>query len=180
MYEHVASHPIASGLLGDVGSKDLASLLTSYLRTTMTAFSRTPQAFMIRAAIADANEKRTFDRSWIEQLSFAEGDRVDGVYRVAYRGAESSGEGSQRCELMLDAPASYTGPVVTGMIVATVESIAKPDGEDAVVFVNETWFWRKTGDKPVMLESAVGRWLHSLLAGWLVVKGIRAVSADPA
>jgi hypothetical protein len=135
---------------------------------------------MIRAAIADENQKQTFDQTWIERLSFAEGDWVDGVYRVAYRGAASSGDGSQRCELMLDAPASYTGPVVKGMIVAAVERIAKPDGREVVVFVNETWFWRKVGEKPVMLESTIGRWLHSLLAGWLVVKGIRAVSADSA
>jgi hypothetical protein len=44
-----------------------------------------------------------------------------------------------------------------------------------LVFVNETWMWRREGDAPVVLEGRMGRWLHVVLSGWLVMKGVRAV-----
>ncbi|KAK1771445.1 hypothetical protein QBC33DRAFT_591730 [Phialemonium atrogriseum] len=174
-YERLVSHPVAAASLRDGQQQQL--LLTSYVRATMKAFARTPQSFAIRAA-AGPDARRTFAPAYIDGLAFGPGDRVDGVYTVAYRGSGGpGGRGEERVELMLDAPEGYRGPVVTGMIVAAVE-VVPGDAErpEQVVFVNETWMWRRLDERPTMLEGSLGSWLHSLLAGWLVVKGVEAVT----
>ena len=50
------------------------------------------------------------------------------------------------------------------------------EGGNKVKFVNETVLWRGVSDKPTLLEGCMGRWLHTFMAGWLVVKGIGAVT----
>jgi hypothetical protein len=71
----------------------------------------------------------------------------------------------------MEAPAGYRGPVVEGVVVVGWQ---KTD-ESHVVFVNETWMWRRPEDKALMLESAAGRWLHTLLSSWLVTRGVDAL-----
>lgn len=195
-YERLVSHPVAASSLREglefppdeatspslLLSSQQQQLLTTYLRATMKAFARTPQAYVIRAALGP-DARRTFGDAHIDGLEFRIGDRVAGVYTVAYRGCRS-GEGirEERVELMLDAPSCYRGPVVEGLIAAAVELL--PDDEIGdekelvrrAVFVNETWMWRKPEEKPTMLEGKVGSWLHSLLAGWLVTKGLDVVT----
>ncbi|OAX79819.1 hypothetical protein ACJ72_05859 [Emergomyces africanus] len=196
MYERVTSHaiPLSSLSLNDATSSADQSnnippaLLTTYLRTTMKAFSRTPQAYLIRSALKGNSASTTFDDSCIDALEFVPGDRVNGVYVVTYRGEGRGGDVAclgERVEMKLDVPEGYTGAgnEVEGMIIAGVEGLGGGAGEregewevGSILLFNETWLWRGEGGKPVMLESVVGRWLHGLLAGWLVVKGMRAVT----
>ncbi|KAL1837877.1 hypothetical protein VTJ49DRAFT_3303 [Mycothermus thermophilus] len=151
---------------------NLSTVLTHYVRATMTAFSWTPQAFILRASVGDKGVRETFDTAYILSLDFCEGDRVNGFWKIVYRGEVGGHQGSERVELALDAPDGYKGPVVRGLVVAGVEM--RDDGE--VVFVNETWMWRREGEAPVLLEGRVGGWLHELLSGWLVMKGVRALT----
>ncbi|OJD16275.1 hypothetical protein AJ78_03566 [Emergomyces pasteurianus Ep9510] len=196
MYERITSHPIplTSLHLSDRSSAspsdNVHALLTTYLRTTMKAFSRTPQAYIIRSALRGNPAGATFDDSCIDALEFVPGDRVNGVYVVTYRGeGHHDGAGlaglGERVEMKLETPVGYAGPgkEVEGMIIAGIEGVrggvGKQEGQREVgdiLLVNETWFWRGEKGKPVMLESLVGRWLHGLLAGWLVVKGMKAIT----
>lgn len=50
------------------------------------------------------------------------------------------------------------------------------EGGNKVKFVNETVLWRGVSGSPTLLEGCIGRWLHTLMASWLVVKGIGAVT----
>lgn len=177
----------------------MSSLLTDYIRATMFAFTFTPQAALLRKMVPD-EAKVTFDQEYITALDFETlGQRVNGVYTVQYRGngdepAESIGsrsviEGKEqqqeqkqyRVELKLDPPEGYTGPKGEGVIVVAVEGPQHSDTEKGfskqtcVVFINETWLWRKEGERPTLLESVIGRWAHSLMAGWLITRGITAL-----
>lgn len=175
-YERVVSKPTRlPGLLpgGSGGAGDLSFLLTRYVRATMAAFSWTPQAFVLWASVGDGRLRRTFGADVIRRLAFDEGDRVNGFWRVVYRGGGGLA-GAQRVEMALDAPPTYRGPLVRGVVVAGIEG--QDDG--SVVFVNETWMWRQQGEAPVLLEGRVGRWLHVLLSGWLVMKGVSALQAN--
>lgn len=214
-YERLTSHPIPLSLLPPLPLLSSPSdspltnphphnpALTTYLRTTMTSFRSTPQAHLLRSSIRhDAPTAQSFDRAFIANLGFSLGDRVNGFWKVAYRGVgpsthlaaepkegEGEGEGGggdwqvERVEMALDAPRSYRGKRVNGIVVAGMERVAlerngEGDGdreEDGVVFVNETWMWRRQGEAPVLLESGLGRWFHVVMSGWLVMRGVRAV-----
>lgn len=169
-YERIVSNPLQPSSLPHNLETDLSAILTTYVRATMTAFSWTPQAFMLRASAGDAAVRKTFDTQFIQGLAFRNDDRVNGFWRVVYRGNGGVG-GNERVELALDAPSTYRGPVVRGVVVAGVER--RGDGD--VVFVNETWMWRKQGESPVLLERGIGQWLHVVLSGWLVLKGVKGV-----
>ncbi|KAK4443768.1 hypothetical protein QBC34DRAFT_443118 [Podospora aff. communis PSN243] len=176
-YERVTSHPLSlSKFHPNADTASPSSLLTRYIRATMTAFSYTPQVYLLKRMMSkdDFATLNTFNRERIASLEFDVGDRVHGVWRVAYRGdlhsQEGKGEG-HRVELAMEAPPGYNGPVVQGVVVVGVERV---DGEH-VVFVNETWMWRRKGEKKVMLEGAAGRWFHVLLSGWLVKRGVEEV-----
>ncbi|KAL2755744.1 hypothetical protein ACRALDRAFT_1064236 [Sodiomyces alcalophilus JCM 7366] len=202
-YERVVSHPIPTSSLSVAvpftttnppATPATAStatpadppddLLRDYSRATQAAFSWTPQALLIRSSIREPHVRRTFDADWIANRAFAPGDLVNGVYRVAYRGPGRDPSASDRVELVLEAPPSYRGPVPRALIVSeVVEASASPPRDEAsdeqqVVFVNETWMWRRQNEKPVLIETPAGKWLHTLLAGWLVTKGVQAVVGD--
>ncbi|KAI2626077.1 hypothetical protein GGS26DRAFT_563177 [Hypomontagnella submonticulosa] len=149
--------------------KELEGLLEAYLSATMRAFSWTPQALLMArmgSSVADpAGYQRTFDAEYLGACEFRPGDRVCGVYVVRMR------EGG-RVVLDLRPPEGWTGPVVTGAL-----DVGYVYERGEVTFVNETVMWRsKEGGKPTMLEGSVGRWLHTLMASWLVVKGVEAVT----
>lgn len=97
--------------------------------------------------------------------------RVDGVYTVQSRGTDPCGE---RVEMKLSPPEDYTGPRSDGIIVAAIGPM-RVASSDAIVFVNETWLWRKPDEKPTLLEGSIGRWFHCLLSAWLIGKGIKAL-----
>ncbi|CRK15787.1 hypothetical protein BN1723_010789, partial [Verticillium longisporum] len=177
--------PTAPDAKPSAGKTEAPRLLRAYARTVHSAFSWTPQAFAIRASIPEPAIRRSFDAAWIQNLAFDEGDLVNGVYKVAYRGPGRV-PGSERVELVIEAPPSWTGPEVRGIIVAEVRGGAEAEAEAEaeakaarqVVFVNETWLWRREGEKATMLETAVGKWFHGLLAGWLVMRGIAGVTTE--
>lgn len=173
-YERVVSKPVHLPTSPSPSSQPperRSRSLTRYVRATMTAFSWTPQAFLLWASvITNSRLSRTFNAKFIQELDFQDGDRVNGFWKVVYRG-DSGVAGTERVEMALDAPLGYRGPVVRGVVVAGVETVE--DGR--VVFVNETWMWRRQGEGAVLLEGVTGRWLHGLLAGWLAVKGMTAV-----
>ncbi|KAG5294239.1 hypothetical protein I7I48_10702 [Histoplasma ohiense] len=196
IYERVTSLPIPLSSLNSAASTPATTtttttpaLLTTYLRTTMKVFSRTPQAYVIRSALKGNPAHATFDDACIDALEFVPGDRVNGAYVVTYRGEGPSQDGSgsrggknsagwcERVEMRLETPAGYTGPGqdVEGVIVVGVEGVGEGE-QGGILLVNETWMWRGQAEKPVMLESVIGRWLHGLFAGWLVVKGTRAIT----
>lgn len=140
----------------------------------MRAFTTTPQATLLRRALP-RSAADTLETSHIDALDFAhEGQRVGGVYVVSYRGAGPDGRG-ERVEMRLSRPEGYEGPGGEGVIVAAVEPVGGEDGEGGVVFANETWLWRGEDEGPTFLEFAVGRWMHSLLAAWLIQRGLDAV-----
>jgi hypothetical protein len=170
-YERIVSRPLDLSSIPYDLETDLATVLTTYVRATMTAFSWTPQAFVLRASAGDDAVKETFDSQFIQGLSFRGDERVNGFWRVTHRG-DGGVEGNERVEMALDAPPTYRGPVIRGVIVAGMER----QGDGDVVFVNETWMWRRQGEAPVLLEGRIGQWLHVVLSGWLVMKEVKAVS----
>lgn len=104
---------------------------------------------------------------------FGKGDLVNGAYKVSYHG-KGKEVTSERVELMIEAPPSYQGPVPRGLILAEVERVN--NGEN-IVFVNETWMWRRQDEKPTLIENPVGAKIHALVAGWLVKRGIESITA---
>ncbi|KJZ76873.1 hypothetical protein HIM_03750 [Hirsutella minnesotensis 3608] len=201
-FERIVSQPVPTSLLrpaaeplevpptaADGAASEPSALLRRYMRATHVAFSWTPQAFLIRALIGDARLRRTFEASWIQNLGFVPGDVVNGVYRVARHEKQGSSlASSERIELLLDAPDSYTGPTARGLLVAAIEPATairegaanEPAEDPRVVFVNETWMWRRTDEKPVLLETPFGKWFHRVLSGWLILKGLSSVVASGA
>lgn len=170
--ERVVSKPTALSELG-WSSGRLDKLLTSYVRATMVAFTWTPQAYIIRKMLS-AGVAETFEADYINAMDFTKMDqRVDGVYTVQYRGSKPPSRG-ECIELRLSTPEEYRGPRSDGIIVVAIEPVGAGAPDD-VVFVNETWLWRTQNEKPTLLEGSIGRWLHSLLAAWLIGKGIKSV-----
>ncbi|KAG9252960.1 uncharacterized protein F5Z01DRAFT_675365 [Emericellopsis atlantica] len=177
-YERVVSLPvpvsslaIPATIVADEGETP-SLLMRAYAVGAQVAFSSTPQAYLMRNAIGEPRLRRTFDKDWIRALAFHNGDIVNGVYRVAYHGKGSTSR-SERVELVIEAPLSFKGSAPHGLILAEVQL---DDDGDHVLFVNETWMWRRDDEKPTLIEGSVGGWFHSLLAGWLVMKGIRNVT----
>lgn len=184
-YERVVSHPLPASTLslpvvGTATEDSPSELLRRYVAATHVAFSKTPQAFAIRASISEPHLRRSFDADVITDLAFRPGDHVNGAYKVTYYG-QGEEPSSERVELTIEAPESYKGHVPKGMIVGdiqVIDGLDKGDGSTGrhVVFVNETWMWRRIDESATLIESAVGGWLHSVMAGWLIIKGIAGVS----
>lgn len=175
-YERLVSKPIPLASMGwEV--EHLNEMLTRYVRATMFAFTQTPQAGVIRR-MTPQDMWETFEGRYIDSTDFSRiGQRVDGVYTIQYRGNNpgvSSG-GGERVELRLDPPSGFPDSGSDGIIVAAVEPVG--ESGDVVRFVNETWLWRKAGQAPTFLESAAGRWFHSLMAAWLINRGIAALES---
>lgn len=164
--ETLKSLPVGTADLDTKLQSDLSGLLNIYVRTTMRAFSWTPQALLMRYIIKDTAAKQTFDASYLLNCNFQVSDRVCGVYVISSRSAE-------RIVLDLAAPPGWTGPVVKGCIVVGVEKLVGNN----VRFLNETVLWRETSEKPTVLESTVGRWIHGFMVGWMIVKGVEAVTS---
>ncbi|KXJ91361.1 hypothetical protein Micbo1qcDRAFT_163058, partial [Microdochium bolleyi] len=143
-----------------------------------------------RPGVAGEHEvaaRDTFARSYLAQCDFVPGDRVCGVYVVEERREVRKGQDDIGVEVILglsppggkdawkDAP--------SGLLKLAVEEVFD-DFEDQettrknttnsvatrrIQFVNETVLWRASKEKPVFLETELGRWMHSLMAGWFVV-----------
>lgn len=172
-HERLVSKPAALSTLGwAAGGRERGELLTRYVRATMVAFTRTPQAGQVRKMLPPP-ARGTFAEGYINAMDFGRaGQRVAGVYTVEYRGPGPGG--GERVEMRLSPPEGYAGPRGDGVIVAAVEPAGDPEG-DTVVFINETWLWRRGDESPTLLEFAIGRWFHSIFVAWLIKKGISAV-----
>ncbi|GIK07591.1 hypothetical protein Aspvir_003257 [Aspergillus viridinutans] len=91
------------------------------------------------------------------RLDFKEGDLVCGAYRVILRTP-----GKVEFEL------KPLGAVRARLAITITEK------DDQMVFMNETLMWKPKGEKGVMLlETAVGKWLHELTAWWMVDSGVK-------
>jgi hypothetical protein len=164
--KYVVHHECARGSVSTASLRaSLApELPTLFLRHTMTLFSRSLPAWGIWYLLKSAKDRSTFDQAYIRSLRFEPGDRVCGVYVV-------TSKHMTRITLALDAPQSYTGPVVEGMLVVEV----REEG-NKTTFVNHTIMWREKGRGSAgVLESAGGRWMHGLMVKRLVDSGIRQV-----
>ncbi|KAI6781158.1 uncharacterized protein J7T54_002514 [Emericellopsis cladophorae] len=176
-YERVVSLPVPVSSLAIPATivadeeETPSPLMRAYAVGAQVAFGSTPQAYLMRNVIDEPRLRRTFDKDWIRTLAFRNGDIVNGVYKVAYRGRGSTSR-SERVEIVIEAPLSFNGSVPHGLILAEVQV---DDNGDHVLFVNETWMWRRNDEKSTLIEGSFGGWFHSLLAGWLVMKGIRNV-----
>lgn len=168
-YERAVSRPLAPRSL-------ITDPVAAFVRSSMTAFGRTPQAFMIRSAVShDVEAYQSFEAEAIAAKKCEVGDIFGGVYRVVYRG-DGGIEGNDRVEMMIEPPKGYRGPAMEGMIVAAVEKVNYNNGVERMVLVNETWMWREEGGRPVLLESKVGQWIHEMMVSWFAKRGVRAVT----
>ena len=81
-----------------------------------------------------------------------------------------------RITLDLNAPESYAGPLVEGMLVVEI----KEEGSNTA-FINHTVLWRGKGKGGAgVLETAGGRWMHGLMVRRLVESGVRQLLAETA
>ncbi|KNG83563.1 hypothetical protein ANOM_009540 [Aspergillus nomiae NRRL 13137] len=155
-YDH-ASRRIARKLLPAQKLEDLFTLL---LRRNMTAFSRFPQAWILRLNVAPA-DRITFHASHIRSLQFKEGDLVCGFYRVQERTPNKA-----VLELL------FEGEVSGRLVIRFWEE------SDDVVFCTETIMWtRKVNPGQIKrvivpLENPVLRFLHEIAAWWLIDSGV--------
>jgi hypothetical protein len=146
-----------------------SEMLTLFLRHTMATFSKYPPAWGIWYLIEDSKDRSTFNSAYIRSLKFALGDRVCGVYVVSSRDAA-------RITLDLNAPESYAGPLVEGMLVVEI----KEEGSNTT-FINHTVLWREKGKGSAgVLETAGGRWMHGLMVRGLVESGVLQLLAETA
>lgn len=181
-YERIISHPIPTSSLvfpiteSTKGASDdgPSPLMRAYVCAAQLAFGQTPQAILMRGAIADPQTKRTFDGGWIQTLRFEKGDVVNGAYRVVYHGTRDITD-TERVELAIEAPPSYKGHVPQGLIVSEIQKVDNGHGQAQAVFINETWMWRRSDEKKTLIETPMGSYFHCLTVGWLVIKGIEQV-----
>ncbi|KAI3324681.1 hypothetical protein HD806DRAFT_493340 [Xylariaceae sp. AK1471] len=156
-------------------------LLEKYVSSTMRTFTWTPQAFIIKFMVSRLpNGKQhadTYSASYLEECCFEVGDRVCGVYTIRERIQQKNkrGEG-ERIILDLNPPEGWKGPVVTGALDCGLLIEEGEEGKRFVRLVNETVMWRRKEEKPTLLEGGFGRWAHTLMVGWLIVRGVEAVT----
>ncbi|KAE8423933.1 hypothetical protein BDV36DRAFT_290029 [Aspergillus pseudocaelatus] len=155
-YDH-ASRRVERKLLPTQQLEDLFILL---LRRNMTAFSRFPQAWILRLNVTPA-DRITFRASHIQSLQFKKGDLVCGLYRVQERAPNKA-----VLELL------FKGDVHGRLIIRFWE-----EGED-VVFCTETIMWTsklqpgQSKKAIVPLENPVLRFLHEMAAWWSIDSGV--------
>jgi hypothetical protein len=158
VYHECARKSVSTASLGTSPNANTVEL---FLQHTLATFSKFPPAWGIWYMIKDSKDRRTFDPAYIRSLDFAPGDRVCGVYVVRSRDAA-------RIVLSLDAPSSYAGPRVEGVLIVEV---GEEDGY--TTFMNHTVMWRERGKGSAgVLESAGGRWVHALMVRGLVENGV--------
>ncbi|PHH62368.1 hypothetical protein CDD82_2007 [Ophiocordyceps australis] len=185
VYERVESSPVpASRLVHPLpGSSSRARgaaaspLLHGYTRAVHRAFGLSPQALLLRALTRNGETRSTFASAYIDQLPLCRGQLVNGVYAISSLESPDA-LGSERVEMSIQVPAPW--PSVDGLVVAAIEPVSPRawDAEepvDDVIFVNETWMWRRVHDGPTLLETRLGGWFHSRLSAWLVLRGMAAV-----
>ncbi|KAJ6098796.1 hypothetical protein N7467_000331 [Penicillium canescens] len=141
------------------GNESTELLFKRLVRRNMTAFSRFPQALMLKMACKTQEERDSFKRSHIASLDFKEGDLVCGVYRVKVRQ-----ENKVEFEMQMK-----TLDFVNGRL-----AISCQEKGDMIIFRSETVMWRKADESRRMpLERPVLRWMHETATMWLIDSGVR-------
>jgi hypothetical protein len=153
-------------------------LLETYLGTTMRMFSWTPQAVLMKLMVSRLPDgerfAETFSAAYLDACRFEVGDRACGIWVVREHVGDSDAESTgQRVILDLSPPNGWKGPVVRGALDCGFVTM---EGGGRVRFVNETVLWRQKDEKPTVLEGKFGRWMHTLMVGWLVIRGVEAVT----
>jgi len=156
-HEHASKLVLSSTLPKKLKANDV---LTEYLRFVMTKFAWSPQAYAMWYFTKSPKRRETFKATHIQSLNFEEGDVVCGAYTVIKRS-------TTKVEIAFGAHEGYTGPVVSGRMVISIE----PDGNDTAI-LNDVYMWRKVDEKPTPLESGVGQWLHEFFIGRLIGSGV--------
>jgi hypothetical protein len=165
VHHECAQESVPTASLG--ASSPASSPIEHFLWTTMTTFSRYPPAWGIWYLLKSAQDRETFDPAYIRSLDFAPGDRVCGVYVV-------SSSDAARIVLALDAPESYAGPRVEGMLVVEV----REEG-GWTTFLNHTVMWREKGKGSAgVLETKFGRWMHAFMVRGLLDSGVTQLLAE--
>ncbi|RYP86581.1 hypothetical protein DL770_004880 [Monosporascus sp. CRB-9-2] len=156
----------------EVSEVDKDAMVSTFLRSSMRLFARTPQAVLMRRLMITGDAAASFEAAYLDACAFAVGDRVCGVYVVAERRAADGA-----AVLRLSPPEGWSGPRPEGVLAVAV--VEDRDGEEKgkeLRFVNETVLWRRAGDAPTVLEGRVGAWLHELMVRWFVVRAVDAVT----
>jgi hypothetical protein len=135
-----------------------------YLRHSMQAFAKLPQASIMYLMIKDPHARSTFGKKYLSTCDFEVGDVVCGVYKVSRH---------EFSEIQLDVhpPPGWTGPTVKGNIINGF----RKDSIGSVVFSNDVYMWRKPNEPKLLLESAGGRFFHRLTAAYVVNAGINGL-----
>ncbi|PVH81938.1 hypothetical protein DL98DRAFT_514313 [Cadophora sp. DSE1049] len=156
MFHDWAQRSIPASKVPDLSSDQLVIL---YLRHNMSCFARLPQAYVMKA-LANPEERKTFEPSYINTLNFKVEDVVQGMYRVIARS-----EGKVEFEIT-----PLLGVMKGGRLVIAVER----NGDDELVCSSETVVWKDAGEKELMhLEKGVVKWLHEIASWGLLREGTK-------
>ena len=173
----IATNSVPKSLLPEY---DYDEMLTKYLRYTMSAFSRLPQALLLKL-IAPAEDKGTFNKNYLSRLDFRNGDLANGSYRVLSRDAGlcvfSMSHGAVEGRLVVSIEdETRTLDAETGVWLALpqIEAQGEAGKRQMTMFKNETFMWVPKEEKTVMpLERFLTRWMHETGAWWLMDSGTK-------
>ncbi|KAF3385058.1 hypothetical protein F1880_002395 [Penicillium rolfsii] len=155
-YDHTLKSVSRAALPHNITTQQL---FTKLVRRNMNAFSRFPQALMIRLISRAPEEQRSFQASHISSLDFNKGDLVCGVYRVIART-----ENKVEFELNMKHMEFTNGRL----------ALSFRETESEVVFSSETLMWRRSDEAQAMpLEKPLPRWMHETATWWLLDSGVK-------
>jgi hypothetical protein len=156
LYDHSSKSVSRDALPKNVPTEQL---FTKLVRRNMTAFTRFPQALMIRLISRAPEEQQSFKASHLSSLDFNEGDLVCGVYRVIARA-----ENKVEFEIKMKNMEFINGRLALSFL----------ETEGKVIFSSETLMWRRSDEsQPMPLEKPLLRWMHETAAWWLLDSGVK-------
>lgn len=156
IYDHSSKFVSRDSLPKNVPTEQLFSKL---VRRNMTAFTRFPQALVIRLISRTPEEQRSFKSSHISSLDFNKGDLVCGVYRVVART-----KNKVEFEITMKNMEFVNGRL----------AISFRETESEVVFSSETLMWRRSDETQAMpMEKPLLRWMHETASWWLLDSGVK-------
>lgn len=156
LYDHSSKSVSRDALPKNVPTDEL---FTKLVRRNMNAFTRFPQALMIRLISRAPDEQRSFKSSHISSLDFNQGDLVAGVYRVVART-----KNKVEFEITMKNMEFINGRL----------ALSFREAESEVVFSSETLMWRRSDETQAMpLEKPLLRWMHETAAWWLLDSGVK-------
>ncbi|KAJ5370568.1 uncharacterized protein N7496_006660 [Penicillium cataractarum] len=156
LYDHSSKSVARDALPKNVPTEQL---FTKLVRRNMMAFTRFPQALMIRLVSRAPEEQRSFKTSYLSSLDFKHGELACGVYRVIAR-TKNKVEFEMTMKNM---------EFINGRL-----ALSFRETENEVVFSSETLMWRRSDEKQAMpLEKPLLRWMHETATWWLLDSGVK-------